>query len=50
VVRDPARGGTSKGERRAFLKIYEERYLTTSTLLTSHSPLAEWHSEVATQR
>jgi hypothetical protein len=49
VVRDPARGGTSKGERRAFLKIWEERYLTR-TLVTSHSPMAKWHTEVATQR
>ena len=34
------------GERRAFLEICDERYLTRSTLLTSQLPVAKWHAQI----
>ena len=33
-------------ERRAFLEICDERYLTRSTLLTSQLPVAKWHAQI----
>ena len=33
-------------ERRAFLEICDERYLTKSTLLTSQLPVAKWHAQI----
>src|SRR5258708_36936231 len=33
-------------ERRAFLEICDERYLTKSTLLTSQLPVAKWHGQI----
>ena len=34
------------GERRAFLEICDERYLTKATLLTSQLPVAKWHAQI----
>ena len=36
----------AEGERRAFLEICDERYLTRSTLLTSQLPVAKWHAQI----
>src|ERR1017187_2016674 len=36
----------AESERRAFLEICDERYLTRSTLLTSQLPVAKWHAQI----
>ena len=36
----------SDTERRAFLEICDERYLTKATLLTSQLPVAKWHAQI----
>ena len=36
----------SEVERRAFLEICDERYLTRSTILTSQLPVAKWHAQI----
>ena|SRR5437764_80256 len=38
--------GSTEAERRAFLEICDERYLTRSTLLTSQLPVAKWHAQI----
>ena len=43
IVDDWAMSPLAEGERRAFLEICDERYLTRSTLLTSQLPVAKWH-------
>ena len=39
-------GAGRYGERRAFLEICDERYLTRSTLLTRQLPVAKWHAQI----
>ena len=46
IVDDWAMAPLSDTERRAFLEICDERYLTKSTLLTSQLPVAKWHAEI----
>jgi DNA replication protein DnaC len=46
IVDDWAMSPMAEGERRAFLEICEERYLTKSTLLTSQLPVAKWHGQI----
>jgi DNA replication protein DnaC len=36
----------AESERRAFLEICDERYLSHSTLLTSQLPVAKWHAQI----
>jgi hypothetical protein len=36
----------AEAERRAFLEICDERYLTRSTLLTSQLPVSKWHAQI----
>jgi DNA replication protein DnaC len=36
----------AESERRAFLEICDERYLTRSTLLTSQLPVPKWHAQI----
>jgi IstB-like ATP binding protein len=42
IVDDWAMAPLAEAERRAFLEICDERYLTRSTLLTSQLPIAKW--------
>ena len=46
IVDDWAMSPMVEGERRAFLEICDERYLTRSTLLTSQLPVAKWHAQI----
>ena len=46
IVDDWAMAPMAEAERRAFLEICDERYLTKSTLLTSQLPVAKWHAQI----
>ena len=46
IVDDWAMSPMMEGERRAFLEICDERYLTKSTLLTSQLPVAKRHAQL----
>ena len=46
IVDDWAMAPMTEGERRAFLEICDERYLSRSTLLTSQLPVAKWHAQI----
>ena len=46
IVDDWAMTPLAETERRAFLEICDERYLTRSTLLTSQLPVAKWHAQI----
>jgi len=46
IVDDWAMAPMAEVERRAFLEICDERYLTKSTLLTSQLPVAKWHAQI----
>jgi len=46
IVDDWAMAPLADTERRAFLEICDERYLTKSTLLTSQLPIAKWHAQI----
>jgi len=46
IVDDWAMAPLADAERRAFLEICDERYLTKSTLLTSQLPVAKWHAQI----
>lgn len=46
LVDDWAMAPMAEAERRAFLEICDERYLTKSTLLTSQLPVAKWHAQI----
>ena len=46
IVDDWAMAPMAELERRAFLEICDERYLTRSTLLTSQLPVAKWHAQI----
>src|SRR5689334_8853647 len=46
IVDDWAMAPLAEGERRAFLEICDERYLTRSTLLTSQLPVTKWHAQI----
>jgi len=46
IVDDWAMAPLVEAERRAFLEICDERYLTKSTLLTSQLPVAKWHAQL----
>jgi hypothetical protein len=46
IVDDWAMSPMADGERRAFLEICDERYMTRSTLLTSQLPVAKWHAQI----
>jgi DNA replication protein DnaC len=46
IVDDWAMAPMGESERRAFLEICDERYLTRSTLLTSQLPVAKWHAQI----
>lgn len=46
IVDDWAMAPLGETERRAFLEICDERYLTRSTLLTSQLPVAKWHGQI----
>jgi len=46
IVDDWAMAPLGEAERRAFLEICDERYLTRSTLLTSQLPVAKWHAQI----
>ncbi|MCC7498443.1 MAG: IS21-like element helper ATPase IstB [Bryobacterales bacterium] len=46
IVDDWAMAPLGETERRAFLEICDERYLTRSTLLTSQLPVAKWHAQI----
>src|SRR5664279_806648 len=46
IVDDWAMAPLTDAERRAFLEICDERYLTRSTLLTSQLPVAKWHAQI----
>src|SRR5438045_6784224 len=46
IVDDWAMAPMTDGERRAFLEICDERYLTRSTLLTSQLPVAKWYAQI----
>jgi DNA replication protein DnaC len=46
IVDDWAMSPMTEGERRAFLEICDERYLTRSTLLTSQLPIVKWHAQI----
>jgi DNA replication protein DnaC len=46
IVDDWAMASMADNERRAFLEICDERYLTRSTLLTSQLPVAKWHGQI----
>jgi len=46
IVDDWAMAPMAEAERRAFLEICDERYLTRSTLLTSQLPVAKWHAQI----
>ena len=46
IVDDWAMAPMAETERRAFLEIWVERYLTKTTLLTSQLPVAKWHGQI----
>jgi DNA replication protein DnaC len=46
IVDDWAMAPLTDAERRAFLEICDERYLTKATLLTSQLPVAKWHAQI----
>jgi len=46
IVDDRAMAPLAEAERRSFLEICDERYLTKSTLLTSQLPVAKWHGQI----
>ena len=46
IVDDWAMAPLAEAERRSFLEICDERYLTRSTLLTSQLPVAKWHGQI----
>ena len=46
IVDDWAMAPMAEADRRAFLEICDERYLTRSTLLTSQLPVAKWHAQI----
>ena len=46
IVDDWAMAPLTDVERRAFLEICDERYLTKATLLTSQLPVAKWHAQI----
>ena len=46
MVDDWAMAPLMDAERRAFLEICDERYMTRSTLLTSQLPVAKWHAQI----
>jgi DNA replication protein DnaC len=46
IVDDWAMAPLADAERRAFLEICDERYLTKATLLTSQLPVAKWHAQI----
>ena len=46
IVDDWAMAPLADTERRGFLEICDERYLTRSTLLTSQLPVAKWHAQI----
>src|SRR5258708_28828102 len=46
IVDDWAMAPMAEAERRAFLEICDERYLTRTTLLTSQLPVAKWHAQI----
>ena len=46
IVDDWAMAPLAEAERRSFLEICDERYLTKSTLLTSQLPVAKWHGQI----
>jgi DNA replication protein DnaC len=46
IVDDWAMAPLTDAERRAFLQICDERYLTRSTLLTSQLPVTTWHAQI----
>src|SRR5438128_7085402 len=46
IVDDWAMAPMAEAERRAFLEICDERYLTRSTLLTSQLPVTKWHAQI----
>jgi DNA replication protein DnaC len=46
IVDDWAMAPMADTERRAFLEICDERYLTRSTLLASQLPVAKWHAQI----
>jgi DNA replication protein DnaC len=46
IVDDWAMSPMAERERRAFLEICDERYLTRSTLLTSQLQVAKWHAQI----
>jgi DNA replication protein DnaC len=46
IVDDWAMAPLGDAERRAFLEICDERYMTRSTLLTSQLPVAKWYGQI----
>ncbi len=46
IVDDWAMAPLAEIERRSFLEICDERYLTKSTLLTSQLPVSKWHGQI----
>ena len=46
IVDDWAMAPLTEAERRAFLEICDERYLSKSTLLTSQLPVVKWHAQI----
>jgi DNA replication protein DnaC len=46
IVDDWAMAPLTDNDRRAFLEICDERYLTRSTLLTSQLPVVKWHGQI----
>ncbi|HEY7389554.1 MAG TPA: IS21-like element helper ATPase IstB [Bryobacteraceae bacterium] len=46
IVDDWAMAPMAEAERRSFLEICDERYLTKSMLLTSQLPVAKWHGQI----
>jgi DNA replication protein DnaC len=49
IVDDWVMAPLTDTERRAFLEICDERYLTRATLLTSQLPIAKWHAQIASR-
>jgi len=47
IVDDWAMAPLADTERRDFLEIWDDRYATRSTILTSQIPLARWHDQIA---
>jgi DNA replication protein DnaC len=46
IVDDWVMTPLADNDRRAFLEICDQRYLTRSTLLTSQWPVAKWHAQI----